>query len=38
MGRNLYKLAKIFDDVIVTLILWRNQNVTAEKIEDFRGF
>ena len=38
MGRNLYKLTKIFDDVIVILILWRHQNATAEKVEGFRGF
>ena len=35
---DLYKLAKIFYDVIVILILWRHQNATAEKIEGFRGF
>ena len=38
MGRDLYKLTKLFNDVIVMLILWRHQNETAEKIEDFRGF
>ena len=38
MGISLYKLTKMFDDVIVMLILWRHQNATAEKIEDFRGF
>ena len=38
MGRNLYKLTKIFDDVIFMLILWRHQNATAEKIDSFRGF
>ena len=38
MGRNLYKLKKIFDDVIVMLILWRHQKATAEKIDSFRGF
>ena len=38
MGRNLYKLTKTFDDVIVILILWRHQNATAEKVEGFRGF
>ena len=37
MGRNLYKLRKKFDDVIVMLILWRRQNATAEKIKGFRG-
>ena len=37
MGRNLYKLTKIFDDAIVMLILRRHQNATAEKIERFRG-
>ena len=36
MGRNLYKLIKILDDVIVMLILGRHQNATAEKI-GFRG-
>ena len=35
MGRNLYKLTKIFVDGIVMLILWRHQNETAEKITDF---
>ena len=35
MGRNLYKLTKIFDDVIVMLILWRHQNATAEKNRRF---
>ena len=38
MGRNLYKLIKIFDVVIVMLILWRHQNATAKKVEGFRGF
>ena len=38
MGRNLYKLTKIFDDVIVMLILLRHQNATAEKVEGFRVF
>ena len=38
MGRNLHKLPKIFDDVIIRLILRRHQNVTAEKVEGFRGF
>ena len=38
MGRNLYKLTKSFDDVIVMLILSRHQKVTAEKVESFRGF
>ena len=38
MGRNLYKLTKIFDDVIVMLILLRHQNATIEKIVGFRGF
>ena len=33
MGRNRYKLTKIFDDVIVMLILLRHQNATPEKIE-----
>ena len=31
MGRDLCKLTKIFDDVIVMLILLRHQNETAEK-------
>ena len=31
MGKNLYKLTKMFDDVIVMLILWRHQNETAQK-------
>ena len=31
MGRNLYKLTKIFDDVIIMLILGRHQNETDEK-------
>ena len=38
MGRNLYTLTKIFDDVIVMLILLRHLNETAEKIADFPGF
>ena len=38
MGRNLYKLTKICDDVIVMLILFYHQNATAEKIADFRAF
>ena len=38
MSRNLYKLTKIFDDLIVMLILKRHQNETAEKIESFQGF
>ena len=38
MGRNLYKLTKMFDGVVVMLILRRHQNATAEKVEDFRGF
>ena len=38
MNRNLYKLTKSFDDVIVTLILWRHRNETAEKTVDFQGF
>ena len=31
MGRNLYKLTKMFDDVIIMSILRRHQNVTAKK-------
>ena len=38
MDRDLYKLTKIFDDVIVMLSLWRHQNETAEKIADFLAF
>ena len=38
MDRNLHKLTKIFDDVVVMLILWRHQNETAEKTANFRGF
>ena len=38
MGRDLYQLTKIFDGVIVMLILRRHQNETAEKIADFRAF
>ena len=38
MSRNLYKLTKSFDDFIVMLILWRHQNVTAEKLKVFEGF
>ena len=38
MGRNLYKLTKIFDDIIVMLILIRHQNATGKKVEGFRGF
>ena len=37
MGRNLYKLTKVFNDVIVMLILRRHQNETAKKVEGFRG-
>ena len=35
MGRDLHKLIKIFDDIIVMLILLHHQNETAEKIADF---
>ena len=38
MGRDLHKLTKVFDDVIVMLILLRHQNETVEKIADFRVF
>ena len=38
MGRNLYKLTKFFDYVIVTLNLGRHQNATAVNIELFREF
>ena len=38
MGRNLYKLTRIFYDFMVKLILRRHQNETAEKIAGFRGF
>ena len=38
MGKNLYKLTKIFDDVIIMLISSRHQNATAEKMEGFRRF
>ena len=38
MCRNLYKLSKSFDDVIVILILGRHQNVTAKKVEGSRVF
>ena len=38
MGRNLYKLTQMFDNVIVILILCRHQNETTEKIADFRWF
>ena len=38
MGRGLYKLTKIFDDVIVMLILRRHQNETAKTIADFLAF
>ena len=38
MGRDLYKLTKIFDDVIVMLILLRHQNETAEKTANFLAF
>ena len=38
MGRNLYKLTKMFDDVIVMLILSRHQKATSKKVEGFRGF
>ena len=38
MGRNLYKLTKMFDDVIVMLILRRDENATTEKIADFPAF
>ena len=37
MGRNLYKLTKLFDDVIVMLILLCHQNATAKKVEGFQG-
>ena len=38
MGRDPYKLTKIFYDVIVMLILWHYQNTTAEKVEGFQRF
>ena len=38
MGRNLFKLTKIFDDIILMLILRRHKNETPEKIEHFRRF
>ena len=38
MGRNFYKLTKVFGDVIVMLMVRRHKNVTAEKVEGFRGF
>ena len=38
MRGNLYKLTKIFNDVIVMLILLRHQNAAAKKLEGFRGF
>ena len=38
MGRNRYKLTKIFDDVIVMFILWRHQYATAEEVEGFWEF
>ena len=38
MDRNLYKLTKMFDDLIVMLILGRYQNTKAEKVEGVRGF
>ena len=34
IGRNLYKLTKLFDDVISCC----HQNATAIKVEGFRGF
>ena len=38
MGKNLHKLPKNFNDVIVMLILLRHQNATAEKYQVFEGF
>ena len=38
MGRNIFKLTKIFYDAIVMLILRRHQNATAKKVVGFRGF
>ena len=38
MGRKLYKLTKMFDDVIVMLILLLHENATAKEVEGFRGF
>ena len=38
MGGNLYKLAKIFDYVIVIVILRRHHLTRAKKLEGFRGF
>ena len=35
MSRDLYKLTKIFNDVIVLLIFSRHQNETAEKNSRF---
>ena len=37
MGRNLYKLRKNFDDVII-VILSSHHLSTAKKVEGFRGF
>ena len=33
-----YKLTKIFDGIIVMVILWRHQYAAAKKVEGFRGF
>ena len=38
MDRNLYKLTKLFDEVIVILMLGRHQTATAKKVEGFRNF
>ena len=38
MGKNLYKLTKICDDVVVMLILRRHQNATAKNRRFLRVF
>ena len=38
MGRNICKLTKIYDDIIVMLILRRHQNATTEEVEGLPRF
>ena len=38
MGKNIYKLTKNFDDVMVVSILWRHYQCDVKKVEGFRGF
>ena len=37
IGKRSLQSDNIFDDIIVMLILWHHQNVTAKKVEVFEG-